>query len=568
MRIPMQSLLSRIILSIVLTVFFALTPVIIFVYSYGEILTQSNLYNQLDVSMNDIKIRFSATIGDLTDCLDVFSSDETVKALAEGNIVERTQLDLSAAYSLAGREDDAVLTVLSSDGHVLYTTASDIPFYVDFSSRVPSVQDFCGIRFSTGFRYTSFEKGEIVINMIKCIRNDDGSVSAYALLDVVGTQFVRYADPALVNEVCLLNTETGMVSSLIHLNDYRPLDEGWVFSPYDFSEGFSRIGDVLVTHDELPEYGFILIGYLDISPYMDSMNSFYTMILVIIASAFIVSIIIAFFLGSSIVKPISRLIAVMGQVERKGDFDVEVPHSRIKEMEDLNDKFSEMLRQIKLLIQKNEEERDKVVDAERKALEAQMNPHFLFNTLNVIRSMARLNGEKDIEDITIKLGRLLRYAVDNRQSSETIENSFLMVESYLGIQRVRFGEKLNISISLSDDIKNVVTPKLIIQPLVENAITHGLEPKLGVWNLEITAVPDGCGNVEITVSDNGVGFDDALYQDMENLAHSTHTGMYNVYKRLRLCYGSKAVFRVKSEKGRGSRIYLKFPASMGDCSDV
>lgn len=551
---------SRIVLAILSTVMIALIPASLFVFSYGDTLTRSNLYNQLDVSMNDIMIRFCDTIGDYAGALETFSSSDALVAYVKGDTQDMQELSDDVMIDFGGMQRGIDLTVIDTSGGVVYSTMEHMPPGVDFSSRVPDVR-LDGILYSTDFRYSTFNSDEVVINLTCPVYDEEGFLVAYALLDVIGTQFIRYADPALVNEVCLLDGATGMVSSLIHLDDYRPLDDGWVFS-----ETLSRdSGDVLIASRVLDEYGFTLVGYLDISPYMASLNSFYALLAMVLALAFIVSILLAFLLSSSLVRPIRGLIGTMDEVER-GNLDAKVSESRIREMEELNDKFGEMLLRVKLLMKHNEEERDKVRDAERKALEAQMNPHFLFNTLNVIRSLARINGQEQIEDITIKLGRLLRYAVDNREGVEPLSGSFLMVDSYIGIQKVRFGQKLHVSMELDPACAGVVTPKLIIQPLVENAIVHGLEPKVGQWSLDVCAALDGDGSVVISVRDNGVGFDDSLYQDMERLAQSEHTGMYNVYKRLQLHYGKDASFIVQSTPGEGTLITLRLPSGTGDCT--
>lgn len=551
---------SRIVLAILSTVMIALIPASLFVFSYGDTLTRSNLYNQLDVSMNDIMIRFCDTIGDYAGALETFSSSAALVAYVKGDTQDRQELADDVMIDFGGMQRGIDLTVIDTSGGVVYSTMEHMPPGVDFSSRVPDVR-LDGILYSTDFRYSTFNSDEVVINLTCPVYDEEGFLVAYALLDVIGTQFIRYADPALVNEVCLLDGSTGMVSSLIHLDDYRPLDDGWVFS-----ETLSRdSGDVLIASRVLDEYGFTLVGYLDISPYMASLNSFYALLAMVLALAFIVSILLAFLLSSSLVRPIRGLIGTMDEVER-GNLDAKVSESRIREMEELNDKFGEMLLRVKLLMKHNEEERDKVRDAERKALEAQMNPHFLFNTLNVIRSLARINGQEQIEDITIKLGRLLRYAVDNREGVEPLSGSFLMVDSYIGIQKVRFGQKLHVSMELDPACAGIVTPKLIIQPLVENAIVHGLEPKVGQWSLDVCAALDVDGSVVISVRDNGVGFDDSLYQDMERLAQSEHTGMYNVYKRLQLHYGKDASFIVQSTPGEGTLITLRLPSGTGDCA--
>lgn len=552
-----QSFRSRIILAIIFTVMVALIPTTLFIFSYGDRITRSNLFNQLDVSMNDIMIRFCDTIGDYASALEAFAGSDVVSGNVSGGKPDRQELMEEVLLAFGGMRRQMDLTVIDTSGGVVFSTMEHMPPALDFSSRVPDVR-LDGILYTTDFRYSTYNSDEVVVNMTGAVYDADGFLVAYVLLDVIGTQFIRYADPALVNEVCLVDVATGMVSSLIHLDDYRPLDDGW-----PFSDTFRReSGDVLVASRMLDEYGFILVGYLDISPYMDSLYSFYALLALVLAVAFIISIVLSFFMAGSLVRPIRDLVGTMDEVEN-GNLDAHVAPSRIREMAELNDKFDEMLERIRLLMKHNEEERDKVRDAERKALEAQMNPHFLFNTLNVIRSLARINGQQEIEDITIKLGRLLRYAVDGRQGTESLAGSFLLVDSYIGIQQVRFGQKLHVTTHLDEDAADVVTPKLIIQPLVENAIVHGLEPKVGQWRLEVEAVLDGDGFVTITVRDNGVGFDDSLYQNMDSLAQSAHTGMYNVYKRLQLHYGERAAFVVESRPGEGTCITLRLPSGRG-----
>ena len=186
-----------------------------------------------------------------------------------------------------------------------------------------------------------------------------------------------------------------------------------------------------------------------------------------------------------------------------------------------------------------------------------MNPHFLFNTLNTIKAIARMHGETDIYTITVKLGKLLRSSVDNHENEATLEQSIALIESYLTIQKLRFADKLTTEVYLDPSCKNIKTPKLIIQPLVENAIIHGLEPKVGSWNLSVR-VERKEDRICITVRDDGVGFD-RLPENLEELANSPHVGVYNVYRRLFLKYGRKLYFSLKSLEGKGTWATISFP---------
>ena len=541
------------------TVIVAFIPVVVFIYNYGGSITRSNLYDQLDVSMNDIRIRFEDTIGDYARMIEDFTSSPVLMESASDGVFVSDEIESEAAYCFGSSLGELVVTIALPDGTLVWSSEGWIPEDVSLSDRIPQMP--CEeILYTTSFRYESRMRDEVVINMTKEVRDGDGKTVFYVFADIIGAQFIRYADPALVNEVCLLDESTGMVSSLIHLDDYRPLEDGWVFS--DTLE--SRNGNVLITSKPVESLGFVLIGYLDISPYMDSLNSFYGLSFVVLCAGFFAALLLAGLFASTLVRPISHLIQAMDSVER-GNLETRAPESSISEMENLNTKFNEMISQLSALMERIEDEAQKLRDAERKALEAQMNPHFLFNTLNAISSLARIHHEKEIEDIAVKLGRLLRYAVNNKESTETLEKSWLLMESYLGIQQIRFKDRLHACCHIDDAARSVVTPKLIIQPLVENAISNGLEPKVGLWELSVSITLDeDCDTVSVKVCDNGVGFDVTPYRDMDSLADSTHTGMYNVYRRLKLYYGNEATFSVQSETGRGTTVHLSFPAHKGD----
>ena len=522
-----------------LAVLVALVPGAIFIYIYGDELTRDNLHDQLSVSMDDIRIRFSETIGEYIDALERFE---------ESGGLDGSAMDIEREVGLAFGSllRTCTVTVARHDGSLVYSSLSN-PQRVGIQDRVqrPSWHE---LSFSTAFRYPVFEGDEVVLS----IEHDSGPWHIF--VDIAGAQFVHYADPALVNEVCLIEDSSQMVSSLIHLADYRSLSDGWVFS-HTLSQ---RGGDVLIENRPLEDWGLTLVGYLDISPYMDSLNSFYTLLVAVLALAFLLALAMALVMARSLVRPIAELVEAMDAVEGD-DLAPRQLSGNVREMRTLDERFNQMLQRIDSLVRQSEEERERLAEAERKALEAQMNPHFLFNTLNTIRSMARLSGQKDIADMTTRLGRLLRYAVDNRSGTETLEMSWKMVDSYLGIQRVRFQDRLSLSLSFDERVAGIVTPKLIIQPLVENAIAHGLEPKPGAWMLSLSVgLEDGW--VVIRVADNGVGFDQERLSDLEALSQEGHTGLYNVCKRLELHYGKKATLHVESVKGEGTIVTMRLPA--------
>lgn len=554
-----QPLAGRIISVFILVIMIVLVPITIFIYSYGQKLTTDNLMDQLSVSMSDNRIRFDNTIEGVKVALNSIASSANIRNMLSSPETFSEEAAVSLLGMLGfGYEDDVIFAVISVDGNLKAATMDEaLEYYTPQLLESRRWQD--GISYETDTRYRA-GGNTVVLNLAREILDRDGRLLGYAIADVYGDPFVHFADPALVNAACIYDSQTDMVSSLTYLDVYARYDDLDPFAgtakpqeaPYA-----TRNGGRLISFYQLSSMPFYIAGYLDITPYVKSLNQFYTLLFIVIAVVVLASVFIAVILSGSIVKPIHVLISAMSTAE-SGNLKVQVVTSNISEMADLESKFNEMISQINSLMIKNKEESEKVAEAERKALEAQMNPHFLYNTLNVIRSLARMHNETQIEKITIKLGKLLRYAVDNHNPMETLENSFQMVESYLDIQKVRFGDKLHTSLYIDDSVKEVMVPKLMIQPLVENSIGHGLESKIGDWELEVSVKDEG-ERVHITVSDNGIGFDSSAISDMEVLATSGHTGIYNVYKRMQLCYAEKAEFHITSQIGEGTRSDLLFP---------
>ena len=133
-------------------------------------------------------------------------------------------------------------------------------------------------------------------------------------------------------------------------------------------------------------------------------------------------------------------------------------------------------------------------------------------------------------------------------------------ESYLMIQEIRFGDRLHYSIECDEKLGTFTIPRLIIQPLAENAVIHGLEEKTGEWNINIAIREDG-NKVVITVADNGLGFDTSKLS--ADIVNEGHTGLYNIRRRLELRYGTNFLFEIHSEIGKGTEIRIELPKEDG-----
>lgn len=171
-------------------------------------------------------------------------------------------------------------------------------------------------------------------------------------------------------------------------------------------------------------------------------------------------------------------------------------------------------------------------DAEFEALKAQVNPHFLYNILESINWMARMRHCDDISDMIMTLGKFLRYSISTKGDIVTIAEDMKQVGNYLKLQKMRYGDKFTVKIHIDEEIYDNKILKLLVQPIVENAIVHGIEPKMGNGLIIINGYRDE-NNICIDIMDDGVGMNNSSKSTGEGL------GMNNVDKRIKIHYGEE-----------------------------
>jgi len=211
--------------------------------------------------------------------------------------------------------------------------------------------------------------------------------------------------------------------------------------------------------------------------------------------------------------------------------------------------------------QKLEEQKRLLLEARLDALQRQINPHFLFNTLNSIASLVRLRPEQ-ARELIVKLANILRALLKDHDSYVPFREELNFTEDYLGIEVVRFGaEKLRVVKEIDANTLELPVPSMLLQPLVENSIKHGLEPRISGGTITLRSRLES-GTLIIEVEDDGVGIapDRALRTGMLD-QQGTGIGMRNVRERLEVLYGEDAVFEVTSRPGRGTLVTMHMPGA-------
>ena len=289
-------------------------------------------------------------------------------------------------------------------------------------------------------------------------------------------------------------------------------------------------------------------------------------IAMIVMLAVFVALVMVTVISYSITAPIRELSNAMKQVEQE-NFDIEIRSRRKDEIGHLITSFTYMVGRIRQLIYEVYQKKIEQKNAEIRALQAQINPHFLYNTLDSINWMLIERDEQDISDVVVSLGEILRYAIGGQNHLVPLRSEVRYIESYLFIQKNRLEERLNYQWELDEEALDVLVPKLIMQPLVENAVIHGIEPlKKGGMLLMKAWVEEE--TLLIRVTDNGEGMNqeelEALREKLSRKDEIENIGMRNIQRRIELTFGLEQAMEIQSVKGEGTTITIR----MDVCREV
>lgn len=299
-----------------------------------------------------------------------------------------------------------------------------------------------------------------------------------------------------------------------------------------------------------------------------------------IGLAFVVTSLISLLLSRRITRPIGEMVRGIERL-KAGDWSVQVPAARQDELGTIATHFNDMVQHLKRLVETEYVYRLRLKEAELSALYSQINPHFLYNTLESMRAMADVHGAKELSEITSALAGMLRYNTQ-RQEWVRLRDEIEQLEEYLTIQRYRFGESIQAQWKVDGRLLDCQMLRMTLQPLVENAIFHGLEPKRGGGKVWVEAREEE-GALLLRVVDDGVGMEKEQLQWLlnaigqrpgargasgeapggaggsEGAPRRSGLGLSNVLARYALRFGEAFSYSIESAPGRGTSVSLRIP---------
>ncbi|WP_239616301.1 cache domain-containing sensor histidine kinase [Cohnella mopanensis] len=333
----------------------------------------------------------------------------------------------------------------------------------------------------------------------------------------------------------------------------------------------------LVSVNQTSNRGWILVHSIPLRDLTKSADQVRNVTVFVIIGIMLLTSIIGVFISYNMTRPLKKLTGLMKSVEM-GDFQVDLKVQSGDEVGMLARSFNSMISTIRELIQKNYQIEIRQKEAELYALQSQINPHFMYNTLETI-GMAVEEGETEqVVDMVTLLGRMLRFSVSNQSKSVTIAEEVQHVKDYLTIQKFRFEDRVHFDIvQVMDDrdFHALYSPKFILQPIVENAIKYGLESRKAL-DIHIAVSQEfgarsGKRDIVIRIRDNGPGIPSDRLSELEQSlkkisfeGRSSHFGLINVNARIVMMHGTDYGLQLHSIVDKGTEVIIRIPMIHGE----
>ncbi|MFW5981267.1 MAG: sensor histidine kinase [bacterium] len=321
----------------------------------------------------------------------------------------------------------------------------------------------------------------------------------------------------------------------------------------------------LLIKEDLKQAGLTFVFLIPEKDILRNLPVYRKMIYIILLLGILVLLLIIVFMRKFLFKPLNQIIQGMKKIS-VGDFDARLDENRVQELNAVTHSFNEMASQIHDLKIDIYEEKIRSKKAELKHLQAQINPHFYLNSLNIVYNLAAYGDFKLIQKMVFSLSKYFRYTIKTNKELVPLLDEIKHVENYLEIQKIRFDDLFVYEINILERYKQYHIPPLTIQPFVENSVLHGFnkEGKKFYIKIDISKIFAADKQyLKIMISDNGVGFPEEVLARLRSIEHKekadAHIGIWNVYRRLKLYFGDDSKILFDNIDNTGAKVDILIP---------
>jgi len=550
-------------------------------YIISSNVSMRNVEYQAMNTVNNATSSLERTVGEYKSALSYFCTDnEIINMISTNQVTEssRTSIYQKMYILLAGKSTKVAMHVIKADGTFQIST-SVIPEVYTLKNhsdwgvfRKINLTDDT-VTYSN--RYVS-QTGKSYSMAVAHSIKQHGEIVAYAIIDIPADVFQTALDA--------VNVSLPIRYTIVDENNYLLYDENFIalnetFLNKEFRNQMTSSEQTRKLYLKDPqrfitwnttkgEYPLRVISSIPVDLVVINSNYIMVTTFAVAMAAILLCLVLSPIIIRSLTKPLNAIVRTMNKVQ-DGDTHARVSLKNNDEFGYIGKSLNSMLDNLNELFATNLEKQNRLRLAELKALYAQINPHFLYNTLDSIKWLAKLNGVDDIVLIVSQLGKLLKNSIRNQKDSVLISEEISLIGNYLAIQKIRYSDKFDVDIQIEESILDCVVPKFIIQPIVENAIIHGIEDKVGKAHLMIKGWHEE-NKIIFEVKDDGVGIPGEKLDRIRKLTQATNDdsiGIANVNKRIKLYYGEEYGLEIKSAENIGTITYITMPFSNAPLTD-
>ncbi len=519
---------------------------------YENTLLQQSSVNELDATLN--KIEFTSNVCYDLGIQDILSKDiqnalENYTYLQQIERIFRVNLELFKVFDVL----DAVKIENSFGNSYIIQQENDVTY--------------------------SFPELEIEKDMLK---------QRYKNFDIITTDTGAFVYVRLISGIRNVGTDLGVVSILFEKDKLLESFEGYTHGNRGYLTIENEVGNVIYTSVPkeisqqtlsstmrrseffLENSKFKVIYYDNVNLLLSPVRELQKITLILMGVSILVVVILGFVLASNLTISIRQLKRGISKVA-DGNYDVNIKIKRKDELGELCDTFNLMANRMDVLI--NEVLTSKLTEKEAviSALTAQINPHFLYNTLDMVKSMAEIEGQDEIGEIAKALSGIFRYSTKNDVLVVPVQEEIKNLKNYIKIIDARFDKKIRFQLDVDEDVLYCEMIKLCLQPLVENSINHGLSHRGNEGEIHVAITKEGT-HLIIKVEDNGEGIEPIqlqnLQEELENYTKKKNTkednrhtsiGLQNIHRRIRLYYGEEYGLHIESQYLEGTSVMIRMP---------
>ncbi|WP_046174284.1 cache domain-containing sensor histidine kinase [Domibacillus indicus] len=493
---------------------------------------------------------------------------QTVSAMRQDEFIVNSYLSSTFIH---GSQQDILGVFISSNNRLFSSTKTD--YFSGFSTREAvglygqnldlRGQETVLLPNETSLQFEDRRPFVLIAKPLVDVENRLSLGTMFVALDLSFIErIVRPIDKQEEAEIWLMTKEGYM---LYHTNAEQIGRSDKEIESYPTLKGSFRTKNMLFGTDLSSRHEWILTHRIPLGSLTAETNFVRNITILLFVIVTVIALIIAGFLAWGVAKPLQHLTEQMKRVE-KGDFNVELNRRSKDEVGMLSESFQTMIKEIQGLIREKYEIELKQKEAEMYALQSQINPHFMYNTLETIAMTVEEDDKNTVVDIVTILGRMLRYSLSNKEQLVAIRQELQHIRDYLTIQSYRFEDELAFSIDVQVNPDKEYIPKFILQPLVENALEHAFVPG---QPLVVTICISYAGDeIHMKIEDNGAGMSKIKLLEIRQLLtletdlnRDHHFGMVNVNGRLVLHYGEAYTLQIASEKSAGTKMLVRVPVN-------